>query len=213
MHLASPTAIAELFSDTVYVTEKTDGFAFEVGFDEEGFYSRTANSPKMRRGGDYTAVALQKFGRDVDYTISNRFAVAHKAIAKYMWPFGEYLWDVWSLKGEWIHTTNEPGHLITPASTSYHRMYFGAMGGFIVHSQTSSFCPIGWEVTDDDLFTVDHDYVATIISTKHQDIGQKVFPKWGKETEGVVWHGTNGQCMKTFDPSFEQRRRAKWSRK
>lgn len=49
------------------VTEKTDGFVFEVGSDETGFYCRSGTSVKMRETGDFAKAAAAKFAGKETY--------------------------------------------------------------------------------------------------------------------------------------------------
>lgn len=58
-------------------TRKTDGAAGEVGYDENGFYTRSARSDKIRNAGDYSAYTKNKRGEDADTTVSSQYDQMH----------------------------------------------------------------------------------------------------------------------------------------
>lgn len=58
-------------------TRKTDGAAGEVGWDENGFYTRSARSDKVRNRGDYSAYTRNKRGEDADTSVSSQYDEMH----------------------------------------------------------------------------------------------------------------------------------------
>ena len=196
-HLRDATAaqLGAFFAKRVFATEKTDGFAFEVGRDEEGLYSRTSNSLKTRDPNDYIKRAREKFGDRFDPTVSLSFAFAHCDVHEYVESLGDVMWDTWSIKGEFFAITERINGCYKPAATQYYSAMFGPCGMFVVHSQITDFCPIDHAIVG--AITVDHDYLSVPA------------PKWGPESEGIVLHNTDGQRYKIFDPTFNERRKAK----
>ena len=58
-------------------TRKTDGAAGEVGYDEQGPYTRSGRSGKVRKTGEYTTFTKNKRGEDADTSISSQYDDMH----------------------------------------------------------------------------------------------------------------------------------------
>lgn len=123
-----------------HVTEKTDGMAFECGHDENGFYTRTSRSEKMRHKGDYAKAAKAKFGKDYNKSISGNHDRLHHALhqnenlQKYLRNHAEKHGSV-RMKGEVFHRPQgieHDGH-ITFVGTKYHTKHLGSEGAFVLH--------------------------------------------------------------------------------
>ena len=119
-----------------HVTEKTDGMVFEVGFDDEGFFTRTAHSDKMRLPGDYTVDARRKFGSSWDPFISGQHDGIHDALMKNK-NLVEYLKQTNPMRGEVFHRHQGKfdGNTVTLVGTKYYKEILGKEGAFILHTQ------------------------------------------------------------------------------
>ena len=124
----------------VTVTEKTDGNAFEFGVDEEGFYTRTSTSDKMRRPGDYWQAAANKFGDRVDRQISQTFDHYHQVFQS----LTEHITGPWFLRGELFPLTfgSIEGNVVTFVGTPYYLDCMGDEGTFVVHTQLPQGVPL-----------------------------------------------------------------------
>lgn len=126
-----------------HITEKTDGMAFEVGHDENGPYTRTSHSDRMRHSGGYFEAAQKKFGADANPELSNRFADIHNALTgnkKLMGYLKQRHMETGqpaSFKGEIFHRASghEEGGKVTFVGTSYDTKHMGSKGMFVVHSK------------------------------------------------------------------------------
>jgi len=126
-----------------HITEKSDGSAFEVGHDDNGFYSRSSHSEKMRNKGDYLKAAKKKFKDAVDPTISGHFDKLHHILHS-----NEKLQQLLQnqkekhgkgqLKGEIFYRPmgvhSKDGKQVTFIGTKYNTNHMGEVGSFIVHS-------------------------------------------------------------------------------
>ncbi len=148
-------------------TRKTDGAAGEVGYDEEGPYTRSANSGKIRNAGDYSAYTRNKKGADADTSVSSQYDELHHKLVnnpKLM----SYLKSRHksglpsSIKGEFflrgIGQKTDKG--IKFVNTSYNPNAMGKSGMFIMHHQlpeNSTHKPEDIEKLGDHHVTFDHD--------------------------------------------------------
>lgn len=148
-------------------TRKTDGAAGEVGYDEEGPYTRSANSGKIRNAGDYSAYTRNKRGEDADTSVSSQYDELHHRLVnnpKLM----SYLksrhesGQSSSIKGEFflrgIGQKTDKG--IKFVNTSYNPNAMGKSGMFIMHHQlpeNSTHKPEDIEKLGDHHVTFDHD--------------------------------------------------------
>lgn len=124
--------IAENYFNVV-VTEKTDGFAFEIGRDEKGLYVRSATSPKIRSEGQFFELSSKFFGTEnYDPKIAARLEFALFLI------LGTKIKDVlfglkMSIVGELFIKYNNI--VYTPNHTQYNSQSFGTYGGFVIHTR------------------------------------------------------------------------------
>lgn len=126
-----------------HVTEKTDGMAFEIGHDNEGLYTRTSNSDRMRHSGGYYEAAKKKFGEGADPKFSERFADIHNSLAgnkkltSYLKQRHQETGQPTSFKGEIFHRASgiEKDGKVTFVGTSYNTKHMGSKGMFVVHSK------------------------------------------------------------------------------
>lgn len=148
-------------------TRKTDGAAGEVGYDEKGPYTRSANSDKIRNAGDYSAYTRNKRGEDADTSVSSQYDELHHRLVnnpKLM----SYLKSRHesglpsSIKGEvflrGIGQKTDKG--IKFVNTSYNPNSMGKSGMFIMHHQlpeNSTHKPEDIERLGDHHVTFDHD--------------------------------------------------------
>ena len=126
------------------VTEKSDGMAFAFGHDEQGFYTRTSHSEKMRQPEDYEAAARAKFGDGFDPTISQHFGRIHRALqsntalVNHLQSKGKPT----MVKGEVFYRPHgrpaeeHPNH-VRFVGTAYDTRKMGNLGSFVVHSRLS----------------------------------------------------------------------------
>jgi hypothetical protein len=119
-------------------TEKSDGMAFKVGHDDEGFYSQTSHSDKMRNVGDYEQAAKKKFGENSDPTISRHFDRIHhelhsnKKLTHYLANGGKHINGEVYYKPQGKPT---PDGEVRFVGTAYDPKKMGHTGSFIVHSK------------------------------------------------------------------------------
>lgn len=157
------------------VTEKTDGMAFEVGHDENGFYSRSSNSDKMRRSGDYYKAAKKKFGPNANPEISGKFDKIHqdfhknKKLTSYLENHAEKNGGTSSLKGEIFHrpsgTHSEDGKHVHFVGTKYRTDHMGSTGKFVHHTELSpNHDPKHISRLGNEHYTFDHDSVDNHVS-------------------------------------------------
>lgn len=125
-------------------TEKTDGMAFAIGHDENGFYTRTSHSAKMRNAGDYEKAARERFGDDFDPSISQHFDRIHRALEnnpklrKHLENEFKNRGNDTTLKGEMFykpHGTPVGKNGLRFVGTTYDRDKMGGLGSFILHSR------------------------------------------------------------------------------
>lgn len=206
------------------VTEKTDGQTMIIGYDWEGFYTRSSGTSdiRVRDGAQYVRRAKER-GNSIE--VAYAFAEFHHVLRRNdnLQKLLEYcmhdLDEEVVVRGEvfnrlLIRETN--GHYIKFVHTYYDSRTFGDFGSFIIHSALE-------ENTDPSLFVnnikalsnkdivFDHDKIDI-----DEDIGvnwdysredihklihnrlDKVKPKWGNETEGWVIHGNSDIGQPTF---------------
>lgn len=121
-------------------TRKTDGAAGMVGYDEEGFYTSSNRSGKIRNAGDYTAYTKSKRGEDADTSVSSQYDQMHDnlqknpALVSYLKSRHEQGKPA-SIKGEFflrgIGKPTEKG--LQFVGTSYNPESMGKTGMFIMH--------------------------------------------------------------------------------
>jgi hypothetical protein len=205
------------------VTEKTDGMAYEVGYDSSGFYTATATSGHIYHANDYIVLAKQKFGKDVDLSISRKFSDLHLIMSMNK-PLLTYLTSFYSqtggyadaaIRGEMFYLGDQvvgPDGLVSFVATKYDAACMGLAGMFVVHTQLeiNKHLPAKYvSRLSDDLVVFDHDLVdMPKLNVRFNDFGildpadfdfvlrrklNTIKPKWGPETEGYVLHS----CTKT----------------
>lgn len=164
-------------------TEKTDGMAFEVGHDQDGFYSRTANSQKMRKAGQYEAQAKTKFGKFFNPAISKSFDDVHRhlhnnnRLVDHLKKVATDTEKDTSMKGEVFYKPNgiaaEKEGEVRFVGTAYDTKKMGSKGTFVVHSRVptnkhhdvANISRLG-----DDNFKLDHDGVGRGVNVPVHDI-------------------------------------------
>jgi hypothetical protein len=170
-----------------HVTEKTDGAGMEVGHDDEGFYVRSSRSPKVREAGGFEKGAREKYGDDLDPTMSrhydNMFRLfdGNKNLKNYLKQKREESGKEASVKGEIFYkpfaTPAEDGG-VKFVGTSYDPNKMGKSGSFIMHSQMD-----GNEIHDPEHFKTlgnehlnfDHDVVENgKVSVPAKDLKEKL---------------------------------------
>ena len=122
-----------------HVTEKSDGSAFEIGHDDQGFYTRTSHSNKMRNAGDYESAAREKFGEGFNPEISRHFDRIHHELHSNS-KLTSYLSKSpgSSIKGEIFykpHGKPTDNGEVRFVGTAYDPNKMGKTGSFIVHSK------------------------------------------------------------------------------
>jgi hypothetical protein len=148
-------------------TRKTDGAAGEVGYDENGFYTRSARSDKIRNPGEYSAYTRNKRGEDADTSISDQYDDMHhklqnnKALVNYLKSKHEAGQPA-SVKGEFflrgLGQQTDKG--IKFVNTSYNPAAMGHSGMFIMHHklpENSCHDPNHIATLGDKHVTFDHD--------------------------------------------------------
>lgn len=148
-------------------TRKTDGAAGAVGWDENGPYTQSANSDKIRNAGDYSAYTRNKRGEDADTSVSSQYDEIHHRLVNnprlmsYLKSRHEAGLPS-SIKGEFflkgIGQKTDKG--IKFVNTSYNPNAMGKSGMFIMHHQlpeNSTHKPEDIETLGDEHVTFDHD--------------------------------------------------------
>jgi len=235
LHTATHKELVEWFPDyrlSGTVTEKTDGMAFEVGYDELGFFSRTSHSVKMRQPGDYVNDAYNRFGSNIDPTISSAFAHLHYSLLQLNFKLKEYLrQNHTSISGEVFYRQfGKPVDVygrtyLQFVGTAYNMKNVADLGMFVVHSAVNP--PLDYSQFTTDQFTWDTDLVAQsiefgididLMTIEQAQYGMgRIYdyilntfkPKWGPETEGYVIHPFNSAApmLKVIDPAWSERRK------
>lgn len=125
-------------------TEKTDGLAFAVGHDKDGFYTKSARSDKVRNSGEYTNWGKKKFGEDHVSPFAHHYDELHKTLQENP-RLQSHLKDLHHksggndvmMKGEvfWkgLGTPSEKGMKFV--GTHYDPSKMGKKGSFILHSK------------------------------------------------------------------------------
>lgn len=200
------------------MTEKTDAMAWEVGHDEEGFFTRTSHSPKRRQAGEYYFHAKQKFGDAFKPEISTTFDNIHRHFSQNM-VLRSYLHATRAaISGEIFWKSL--GKLIPEGmqfvGTAYDPSRFGEEGLFVAHTQISGeyhpYNRLGdaWINWDTDIvypeFQISIDVFWLDPLGVYDYILNKMPKKWGNETEGYVLHCDNGVRVKIIDPRWTERR-------
>lgn len=161
----------ELFRVPVFkgvVTEKTDGFAVEVGYDPH-FYIRTGSSDKIREEGEFFKFSVERlFSKEPGERDYNPKIALRQELAFH------FLKNNWKLENKLSYDTNSgslvgemilcfDGKPYCPNQTNYAAQYFGKYGGFILHSRhPGNFHLTPNEIEDiselgDDTFKFDND--------------------------------------------------------
>lgn len=201
-------------SPFIDVTEKTDGMAFQFGYDDDGFFTRTSYSKKMREVGDYYKTAIAKFGDACKPEISQRFDQLHNIIS-----FNEVIKDLSpTITGEIIFRSagTDTGDGIRIVGTEYKKQYIGSVGLFIIHSQLSAFEIMDPQMLDNNELTwasdaIDDPRLVYDNLDSEERLRKYLFsmkPKWGNETEGYVLHMPYQTLpmVKVIDPAWKQRK-------
>jgi hypothetical protein len=119
------------------VTEKTDGFSFEIGHDLEGFFVRSASSPKIRKTGEFTQYCYSKHPFDIEkIMIPLRLELAFNLVAS---NDGLVKW----LREQKVAISGEMFLLIdripyAPRGTKYSKLlsfHSGLQGVFVIHTR------------------------------------------------------------------------------
>ena len=142
------------------VTEKTDGSAFKIGHDEQGFFTQYSGSggEKMRSRHDYFRRSIQRSketGRPLDLGAAKVFADTHRKLEANQ-KLQSYLrgkaaaHGETTLSGELFHRPSakpaeehpnpqerHPGHVYF-VGTSYHPRHLGRTGAFVLHTGLES---------------------------------------------------------------------------
>ena len=128
-------ALLQLETVNFPITEKTDGFSFEVGYDSDGFWARSASSEKMRKVGCFSKVAAKKFGgrEDFDPMISLRLDFAHHVLRRCRVIHDFVRQEKTSLAGEMILVIDET--VFSPNDTYFYYPNFGTFGTFVIHTR------------------------------------------------------------------------------
>lgn len=126
-----------------HITEKTDGLAFGIGYDKDGFYTRSARSDKVRIPGEYTAWGKRTHGEDYVSPYSSHYDEIHNRLQDNQ-KLIRYLKDLHeesngndiSIQGEmfWkpLGELSEKG--IKFVGTHYDPKKMGTQGKFVMHS-------------------------------------------------------------------------------
>lgn len=126
-----------------HVTEKTDGLAFGMGYDKDGFYTRSARSDKVRHPGEYTAYGKAKYGEDHESPFAHHYDKIHEILQNNP-KLAEHLKNLHhksggqdvSMKGEmfWkpLGETSDKG--VKFVGTHYDPNKMGIHGKFVLHT-------------------------------------------------------------------------------
>ena len=124
------------------MTEKSDGMAFEVGHDDQGFYTRSARSDKVRNAGDYTAYTKRKYGEDHVSPFSHHYDNIHHQLSSnpkltQNLASQHAAGKPSTLRGEmfWKPLGEKTKKGVKFVGTSYDPHQMGKNGKFIMHSQ------------------------------------------------------------------------------
>jgi uncharacterized protein YeaO (DUF488 family) len=120
------------------VTEKSDGQAFEVGHDHEGFYTRTSRSDRIRHAGGYKEAAHKRFGDNMDPSISKFHDDIHRSLHSNETLRKHLAKTHTSIKGEMfdkVQGTHVGPHHVNFVGTSYDKRKMGEKGTFVVHTR------------------------------------------------------------------------------
>lgn len=148
-------------------TRKTDGAAGEVGYDENGFYTRSGRSDKVYNPGRYTSYTLAKRGPAADTTISSSYDEMHnhlqnnKNLVNYL-KARHKAGQPASIKGEFFlgKLGKQTDKGVQFVGTSYNPAAMGKSGMFIMHHklpENSTHNPEEVSKLGDDQITFDHD--------------------------------------------------------
>jgi len=163
------------------VTEKTDGFAFEVGGDEQGFYCRSASSPKMRKQGDFNYWCWYNYPTDQTSIIPIRLELAFASMRSCHRMVDTLIREKVSMKGEMIIAMD--GKPYTPNGTQYDPFKLGLQATFIEHTQLNTY--------DIEKFNIRHwaplNYYVYFYDDIHPLIYDVKLPI-KKFTENISWH-------------------------
>lgn len=154
-----------------HAKEKTDGAAYGIGYDENGFNTRSARSPRIYEGQSYEDSARAKFGDDLDPTMSRHYDNIHntmmgnKNLRAYLKQKYEETGTPVSMSGEIFYKPfgrpAEDGG-IRFVGTSYDRDRMGKLGSFIMHTSADgngAHDPEQIKGLGDQNFNFDHDIV------------------------------------------------------
>lgn len=121
-------------------TEKTDGMAFEIGFDLLGFYTRSATSPKIRTANGYADTLKAKFGDKYNPKLAERFDHVHslfyhnRALQSYL---RRKRFFTTGLSGEIFYRPDAKivDGMLQFETILYNPFKIGVVGSFVVHTQ------------------------------------------------------------------------------
>jgi hypothetical protein len=126
------------------VTEKTDGLAFGLGYDKDGFYTRSARSDKVRSPGEYTAYGKRKYGEDHESPFSGHYDKIHELLQNNP-KLVQHLKDSHhksggqdvSMKGEmfWKPLGEHSDKGVKFVGTHYDPSKMGSHGKFVLHTK------------------------------------------------------------------------------
>jgi len=127
-----------------HVTEKTDGLAFGMGYDKDGFYTRSARSDKVRAPGEYTAWGKSKYGEDHYSPFSGHYDHIHQTLQNNP-KLVQHLKDLHeksggkdiSMKGEmfWKPLGEQSDKGVKFVGTHYDPSKMGHYGKFVLHTK------------------------------------------------------------------------------
>ena len=127
-----------------HVTEKTDGLAFGMGYDKDGFYTRSARSDKVRTPGEYTAYGKRKYGEDHESPFSAHYDKIHELLQNNP-KLVQHLKDLHhksggqdvSMKGEmfWKPLGEHSEKGVKFVGTHYDPSKMGSHGKFVLHTK------------------------------------------------------------------------------
>lgn len=152
------------------ITPKTDGAAGLVGYDENGFFTQSGRSDKVRHAGAYSDYTRQKRGENADLTISSSYDAMHDSLQKNK-ELISYLkkrhesGQPSTIKGEFflrgLAQPSEKG--LKFVATSYNPNAMGSTGMFIMHHklpENSTHNPDEVSKLSNDEVKFDHDKVG-----------------------------------------------------
>lgn len=202
-------------------TRKTDGAAGEVGYDENGFYTRSARSDKVRNAGEYSAYTRNKRGEDADTSVSGQYDTMHHHLStnpqlvSYLKSRHEQ-GQPSSIKGEFflrgLGEKTKKG--IKFVGTSYNPNAMGSHGMFVMHHKlegNDAHRPEEISKLGNDKVTFDHDKSEgnefDIDVSKEHEIHKTINPELLKSRKAADKEAREAETQKlsTIKNSLEQK--------